>query len=371
MAELLFASGSLSDLLSAKLEEAKEAVAHASAARIQSQESDELIESVTSRALVTPLEISEDRIEVDQQPTKVNVAGRFEYAWDEEDGPLFVDALEVSIHVPFRGDALLLRLQPSHFTFNPPRGAVSGSEIVLSAAAPPQDAEKIERHLKAELESLKNYVAWSRQDIQSHNTSTRALVTTAVEQRRKRLSEIPDIASNFGLPRKTPSPATAALPTKRIAPNNANIPASTPTLPDMLEVFLCHASQDKKAVRQLHDELKILPVDLWLDEIKLLPGQDWEREIRRALRAADVVVVCLSSQSVTKTGFVQKEIRITLDIADEQPEGAIFLIPARLDECEVPDRLNRWQWVDLFTPEGLPKLKIALERRANDLKKNW
>jgi hypothetical protein len=68
----------------------------------------------------------------------------------------------------------------------------------------------------------------------------------------------------------------------------------------------------------------------WLDEEDLLPGQEWAREIARAVRTCDVIIVCLSRTSVTKEGFVQKEIRQALDIADEKPEGTIFVIPVSL-----------------------------------------
>jgi hypothetical protein len=32
--------------------------------------------------------------------------------------------------------------------------------------------------------------------------------------------------------------------------------------------------------------------------------KDWELEILRAVRAADVVIVCLSRHSITKAGFI-------------------------------------------------------------------
>jgi hypothetical protein len=94
-----------------------------------------------------------------------------------------------------------------------------------------------------------------------------------------------------------------------------------------------------------------------------LPGQDWDREIRRAVERADVVIVCLSNRS-EKRGYVQKEIRKALDVADEQPEGSIFLIPVKLTECSVPDRLRKWHWVDLFIVNGETKLEAALRQRA-------
>ena len=132
-----------------------------------------------------------------------------------------------------------------------------------------------------------------------------------------------------------------------------------------LKVFLCHASGDKPQVRVLYKRLVVEGVDAWLDKEKLLPGQDWRVEIPRAVKEADVVVVCLSNKSITQEGYIQKEILFALDAAKEKPEGAIFLIPARLEDCIVPDRLSRWQWVDLFEEDGYIKLLRSLKLRAD------
>ena len=100
--------------------------------------------------------------------------------------------------------------------------------------------------------------------------------------------------------------------------------------------------------------------DVWFDEENLLPGQDWHREIIHAVRNANVVIVCLSQSSITKIGYIQKEIKLILDAADERPDGVIFLIPARLEDCTVPEKLSRFQRVDLYKPEGYAKLIKAL-----------
>lgn len=136
-----------------------------------------------------------------------------------------------------------------------------------------------------------------------------------------------------------------------------------------LKVFLCHSSGDKPAVRSLYQRLQADGLQPWLDEEDLLPGQDWDREIRKAVRAADVVLVCLSKSSISKAGYVQKEIKHALDIADEQSEDTIFLIPVKLEECDVPDRLSRWHWVNLFEERGYARLIRGLQARANALGK--
>ena len=134
-----------------------------------------------------------------------------------------------------------------------------------------------------------------------------------------------------------------------------------------LRIFLCHVSDDKPKVRQLHNKLAADGYDAWLDEEKLLPGQEWQIEIPKAVRNADVIIVCLSERFIVKEGYGQKEIKLALDVADEKPEGTIFIVPAKLEECKVPDRLIRWHWVDLFKQKGYAKLRLALHSRAAQL----
>jgi formylglycine-generating enzyme required for sulfatase activity len=133
-----------------------------------------------------------------------------------------------------------------------------------------------------------------------------------------------------------------------------------------LKVFLCHAHSDKDAVKALYSRLTKDGVDAWLDKEKLLPGQDWELEIRKAVREADVVVVCLSKQ-FNQAGFRQKEVRLALDTAMEKPEGEIFIIPARWEECDNLESLRKWHWVDLFEENGYEKLMRALRARAETI----
>jgi hypothetical protein len=134
-----------------------------------------------------------------------------------------------------------------------------------------------------------------------------------------------------------------------------------------LRVFLCHSSGDKSSVRGIYKKLSLYQLDIWLDEKRLLPGQDWNLEITKAVRASDVVLVCLSHRSISKAGYVQKEIKYALDLADEQPEGAIFIIPVKLDDCEIPERLRRWQWVEISVDGGFEKLIQSLKHRAKTL----
>jgi len=131
-----------------------------------------------------------------------------------------------------------------------------------------------------------------------------------------------------------------------------------------LRVFICHASEDKPEIRKLHRRLQIDGYQAWLDEVDILPGKRWKDEILRALRQSEVILVCLSNSAVTKTGFLQRELGLALDLLNEHPEDDIFLIPVRLERCQVPERLKEIQFVDLFEEDGYAKLITALGTKA-------
>lgn len=144
-------------------------------------------------------------------------------------------------------------------------------------------------------------------------------------------------------------------------------PASNTVKSRPLRVFLCHSRDDKPAVRELYRRLRSDEIAPWLDEEDILPGRDWRQEIPKAVRSSDVVIVCLSQGAASKRGYIQKEIRYALDVADEQPEETIFIIPLRLEECDVPERLSRWQWVNYYEGRGHERLLLALRASAEKL----
>jgi hypothetical protein len=129
------------------------------------------------------------------------------------------------------------------------------------------------------------------------------------------------------------------------------------------KVFLCHSHEDKSSIRDWYQRLKNDGIKPWLDVIDLIPGQNWELEIKKVISTSDIILVCLSPKSVNQEGYVNKEIKIALDIAEQKAEGSIYIIPAKLEECEVPDRLQRWHWVNLYEDGEYDKLLRAIKSR--------
>lgn len=131
-----------------------------------------------------------------------------------------------------------------------------------------------------------------------------------------------------------------------------------------LHVFLIYAHSDKKAVRKLYNHIIRNRMKPWMDEKELSAGQNWKYEICKAILRSDIVIVCLSKQFNKLGGYRHEELKIALQKAKSFPDGEIFLIPTRLEKCEMPVPLRQWQRVDLFEPDGYKNLLSALKEYA-------
>lgn len=121
-------------------------------------------------------------------------------------------------------------------------------------------------------------------------------------------------------------------------------------------IFLIYAKEDQKKVEKIYEELRIAGFKPWMDTKDILPGERWELSIRKAIEEADLALACLSKNAVEKNGFVQKELQFALDLMDEKIEGISPVIPVRLEETHVPDKLKNLQWLDIFNKDGLERL---------------
>lgn len=126
-------------------------------------------------------------------------------------------------------------------------------------------------------------------------------------------------------------------------------------------VFLCYAKEDKRKIDKIYKFLMGAGFRPWMDKppkpydmAGIKPGQNWDQTIRQMISDADYIVACLSKISVSKKGYVQREYRRALQIMNETPVGHVMLIPALLEECDVPDiqveqvHFKDLQWFELY-----------------------
>lgn len=142
------------------------------------------------------------------------------------------------------------------------------------------------------------------------------------------------------------------------------------------KIFLAHAKEDKDRVLQLHEELKNRNYLPWIDEKDLIAGSRWEDAIFAAIRGCDVFVACLSGHTTKEERYYQREFRMALMTYAVRTPDSGYLIPLKLDPCEIPDlkldgldlRLRDFQWLDYWRPDGLDRLVKAIDSAMQNRK---
>ena len=138
----------------------------------------------------------------------------------------------------------------------------------------------------------------------------------------------------------------------------ANIPQRLP------RIFISYTRADLHLVDPVYRFLSTVGCKPWMDVHNLAPGIEFRPEIEKQIRETDYFIACLSSNCVDRRGFVQKELKIALDVLDEFPFGSIFLVPVRLDPCQIPNPFLKLNYVDMFSPGAKVRLLKAFIRHA-------
>lgn len=131
------------------------------------------------------------------------------------------------------------------------------------------------------------------------------------------------------------------------------------------KIFISYASEDYSAAKGLYDNLLEKNYSPWLDKEKLQVGSNWDFKIRQALKESDFVIILLSSISIKKRGFVQREFKLALKYLEDKLIDDIYIIPILLNDCEVPAQLESIQWIKSSEENYLGKIldSINIQRK--------
>jgi tetratricopeptide (TPR) repeat protein len=127
------------------------------------------------------------------------------------------------------------------------------------------------------------------------------------------------------------------------------------------KIFISYARDDYEIASEIYHFLKENGFTPWMDKFDLIPGQNWELEILQNIKSCDFFIACLSQNSVSKRGYVQKELKQALSVLEQFPDGEVYLIPIRINDCLVPESLSSRQWLDWLNTDAKHQLLRALK----------
>lgn len=170
---------------------------------------EDVVEHVLAEMTIEPLVIYEDRAEMDQSETRIDVSQWRDRNLFHDPGPIYVPGVRVSVLIPFTGDSSLWALKPNRWQSIFPRaqlgrstrGGVQNIAIDLSQPAD-EPQERIKQRLDEQLKSIRFYVQSQKQQVDSFNTGLRPHVLASVNARRERLKKQAGLEDVLGIPLK-------------------------------------------------------------------------------------------------------------------------------------------------------------------------
>jgi len=164
-------------------------------------------------------------------------------------------------------------------------------------------------------------------------------------------------------PRTWPTAAPTAAPTaSATAEVKTSAAAAEDVAPEALrskresgcfDVFLCHNSADKPAVKRLGEGLKARALLPWLDEWELPPGQAWQELLERQILRIGSAAVCIGPAGISP--WHQQEMRgFISEFVDRRLPVIPVLLPGAPAQPELPLFLRQFTWVDFRRAEPDP-----------------
>jgi TIR domain len=129
-------------------------------------------------------------------------------------------------------------------------------------------------------------------------------------------------------------------------------------MPDSFpRAFFSYSRHDSEFVLKLAKDLREGGAQVWLDQLDIEPGQRWDSAVEQALSNCPTTLLVLSPSSVASTN-VMDEVSYAL-------EERKLIIPVLYQDCKIPFRLRRVQYVDVRTDyqDGLHDLLRMMDAR--------
>ncbi|NOY27364.1 MAG: toll/interleukin-1 receptor domain-containing protein, partial [Oligoflexia bacterium] len=122
------------------------------------------------------------------------------------------------------------------------------------------------------------------------------------------------------------------------------------------DVFICHSSADKQAVRGLAESLRAADQRVWLDEEQIGPGDAVTEKIDEGLRRSRWLLACLSNAQI-ESGWARAELGAALNAElNEGGKRVIVVVVGELDEERIPMLLRDKRRVDWRSNAGRDEL---------------
>jgi hypothetical protein len=354
---LLFSEYDLRLVLEAQLKQVGSRVLAIPNERFKLASDEYLAAQIASDLTVTPLEIVDDEISVSSRDAEIDISQDPNRLIMDRSRPFYRDGIEVTYHIPYRGDEQLLKCRPGSFTLNPPRAVISRHELRFPYDHPDRDVAATKSWFNEDLASLRQWLPWVNEQVAAYNGSLEENARQRVVQRRAELDRTEVDLASLGFKVRSTGPATLSPGESPGVVRNRRA-SIRKRLRREYDVALSFAGEDRAYVERVAEKLRELDVSVFYDAFEQVDlwGTDLAEHLGNVYSKDSRFVVLFLSRNYASKAWPTHEKRFALARhlgGDEQR-----VLPVRFDETEIPGLPPTLGYLDLrvLTPEKLAEL---------------
>lgn len=315
-----------------------------------------LAAEAASQLVNSPIELLEDQINVSTRDANIDVSHDPNRHFFEP-GPHYVAGLEVTYHLPFRGNPDLLRCRPNTFTLNPPRGVIEGQELTFPYDQANRDVLATKKEFASDLAAIKKHLGWVNAELEQHNAQLEADVRLAVIARRAELAKTSEDVAALGYPLRD----SVSEHHVGSALGQEPVEARKKRRDDAgrkYDVALSFAGEDREYVEAVAARLVEEGISVFYDKYETVElwGKDLADHLTTVYSRDSHFVVLFVSRNYADKAWPNHERRSALSRSFRGEEGRV--LPVRFDDTEVPGLVSTIAYLDarVLTPDKLAAL---------------
>jgi len=264
----------INDVVEAQKRSVDSAIDSVDTEELQAKSIDEIVPAVVHKIrLDVPvlhrdqtMQLPSEEIEIDvsRDPSRAIIRGR---------GPYLVKGTEISIAVPFTGEAELFKYGHAPYPFiNPIEGEVEDDHLILRHRAEHPDAGRIKADFDGRLQQIEGILSLIRSRAEDWNKEAERIARQKLSNRKEKVQKAGALSLGYPV---APRP---------VLPRPGAARAAAAASVEHFDVFLSHASEDKDTIaRPLYQALTAAGVSVWFDEAVLKLGDSLRRKIDEGL----------------------------------------------------------------------------------------
>ena len=220
----LFCNRDLSDVLRGHVESVQGNVDNIPQSQFLATDDDTLLKHVFSEMEIQPIEIHEDRMEMEQHESKMDVSRDWRRNPFDDGRRIEVPSVRVVVSIPYTGCAELWQLKPNHWMSTMPYGNIRQSgrdgigylDLVIER---PTDTspEEYKNAVEESLKGVRFYLGGQQKQLEQHHNELKNHIQNAITKRQKHLEQHTAVLKALDIPlkRRNGAPSVEPIQVKR------------------------------------------------------------------------------------------------------------------------------------------------------------